>query len=275
MATLCFNSYKGGTGKTMTSLNTAAQLAQAGMKVALVDFDFYGPALFSVFRNENKRYINEAIFGGTEVEDILVKYSHPKIEASGGGLFVGIADPNPQSIQNLNRLTDEDHKNALDQTMEMQGVLEDDLGFDMIVIDTGPGLRRDVANAIFISDVVAMVMKPTLSDLEGTKLVCEAMIQGYATDKAVGVIFNRALDKNWQPHRSLPCADQDYRRVAEMAQNFTQDSGIQVFAWVQCMCDVSRSQADRIFVLDYPDHPYAQSISECSKNILEAYNTLV
>ncbi|MHA1450492.1 MAG: MinD/ParA family ATP-binding protein, partial [Candidatus Hodarchaeales archaeon] len=121
----------------------------------------------------DNRYVNEMIYGSAEIEDILIPYTHEKIEEGGGKLTVAIADPRPATIQSINRLTDSDFKAALDQTMEMQGVLEDDLGYDYIVIDTGPGLRRDVANAIFISDVVALVMKPTLSDLEGTKLVVE------------------------------------------------------------------------------------------------------
>ena len=125
-----------------------------------------------------------------------------------------------------------------------------------------------------ISDVVALVMKPTMSDLEGTKLVSEAMVKGYATDKAVGIIFNRALDKSWQPHQCLPCADDDYQRIVADAKAFTESNGIEVFAWVDCMCDISRSQADRIFVLSYPDHPYSKSIEECSQNIIAAYNKL-
>ncbi len=276
MATITFNSYKGGTGKTMTSLNLAAYLAnqQENNKVALIDFDFLGPALFSVFKNPDNRFINEAIYGDTDFQDVLIPYKHDKIASVGGELSVGIADPRPQIIQSINTLTDTDLKEALERTLELQAVLEDDLSYDYLIIDTGPGLRRDVANAIFIADVVALVMKPTLSDLEGTKLVVEAMIKGYATDKSIGIVFNRALDKNWQPHRSLSCANSDYQRIVKEATEFSKTNDIQVFAWVHCMCDISRSQADRIFVLDYPDHPYSSSIHECCSNILHAYNSL-
>ncbi|MFX1512589.1 MAG: MinD/ParA family protein [Promethearchaeota archaeon] len=276
MATITFNSYKGGTGKTLTSLNVAAYLAQQEInnKVALIDFDFFGPALFSVFKNPENRYINEAIYGDAEIEDVLIPFSHEKIASAGGELSVGIADPRPQTIQKINTLTDLDFKEAVGRTLDLQAVLEDDLVYDFIVIDTGPGLRRDVANAIYIADVVALVMKPTLSDLEGTKLVIEALIKGYATDKAVGIIFNRALNKNWQPHRSLSCADSDYQRIVNEATEFSIANEIQVFSWIPCMCDVSRSQADRILVLDYPEHPYTDSIQDCYSNILQAYASL-
>ncbi len=272
MATICFNSYKGGTGKTMTSVNLAATLAQEH-KVALLDFDFLGPAFFSIFENPKDRFINETIFGNTEIKDILIPYEHELIK-NGGELVVAIADPKPQSIQSLNLLTKDDFKAALDRTLEMQVNLEEDLGFEYIIIDTGPGLTRDVANAIFISDVVALVMKPTMSDLEGTKLVVDAMIKGYATDKIVGIIFNRALHKNWQQHDPLPCADSDYNHIVDEASSFSETDNIPIFSWIQCLCDIARSQTDRLFVLNYPDHPYTISIQECTNNILKTLERL-
>ena len=272
MVTICFNSYKGGTGKTMTSVNLAATLAQKN-KVALIDFDFLGPAFFSIFENPKKRFINEVIFGNTEIRDVLIPYQHEKI-SNGGELVIAIADPRPETIQSISHLTGDDFRTALDHTIEMQMTLEDSLEYDYIVIDTGPGLQRDVANAIFISDVVALVMKPTLPDLEGTKLVVEAMIKGYATDKAIGIVFNRALHKNWQPHKPLPFADDDYKLIVKEASNFSTADNIPIFSWVQCMCDVARSQANRIFVLNYPDHPYTVSIQECTANILTAHENL-
>jgi len=266
MVTICFNSYKGGTGKTMTSVNLAATLAQEH-RVALIDFDFLGPAFFSIFDNSEHRYINEVIFGNAEIEDILLPYVHEKIQ-NGGELSVAVADPRPQTIQSISNLASNDFKNALDHTIELQMNLENDLGYDYVVIDTGPGLQRDVANAIFISDVVALVMKPTMPDLEGTKLVVEAMIRGYATDKAIGIIFNRALHKNWQPHTPLPFADNDYRHIVDEANNFSTTNNIPIFSTLNCMCDVARSQANRIFILNYPDHPYTTSIQECTQAML-------
>ena len=69
--TWSFNSYKGGTGKTNTSLNTAVQLAREGNNVCLLDFDFLGPALFAIFGTRKGSYLNQAFYEEVEIEDVF------------------------------------------------------------------------------------------------------------------------------------------------------------------------------------------------------------
>ena len=50
---IAVHSYKGGTGKTLLSVNLAATFAKLGKKVALFDLDFRAPSLFSILKAEN------------------------------------------------------------------------------------------------------------------------------------------------------------------------------------------------------------------------------
>ena len=128
---------------------------------------------------------------------------------------------------------------------------------DYIIIDTGPGLRMDVANAVMISDVIGLILKPTLSDLEGTKRMVMAMLQNYAKDKAKGLILNRALQKSWQSGAAtVPEANNEYEDLVYNIRQFSEDTSTSIYSILPCLCDVSRAQSDRILVLDYPDHPF-------------------
>ena len=65
MTTFTVHSFKGGSGKTAISINVCALLANQGYNVALLDFDFHGPSLFSLFNFPDrpelkpKSYIND------------------------------------------------------------------------------------------------------------------------------------------------------------------------------------------------------------------------
>ena len=99
-----FNSYKGGTGKTNTSLNTTVQLAQIGNNVCLLDFNFLGPALFAIFGTREGSYLNQAFYEEAEIEEVLFPYETPTLNKQGGNLLVGLADPIPEIA-----LTDQKH----------------------------------------------------------------------------------------------------------------------------------------------------------------------
>ena len=112
-ATWCFNSYKGGTGKTNTSLNTAVHLARQGSNVALLDFDFLGPALFAIFGTRKGTYLNQFFYEEVELEDVIFPYETPELNRQGGNLLVGLADPTPETISKVHHYTNDDHREAL------------------------------------------------------------------------------------------------------------------------------------------------------------------
>lgn len=267
-ATWCFNSYKGGTGKTNTSLNTAVQLARQGNNVALLDFDFLGPALFAIFGTRKGTYLNQFIYEKVELEDVLFSHETPELNKQGGNLLVGLADPTPETISKVHSYTNDDHREALSRIIDCQERIEDEYGIDYIIIDTGPGLRRDVANAIFISEAVALILKPTLADLEGTKLVVTHMLQGIQ-DKFLGLVMNRTLDHSWQDHATLESADAEYNTISTGLDNFAKENEVTVLAKIPCYCDIARSQSDKIVVLEHPDHPFSQEIVKLAQRIQE------
>ncbi len=63
---IAVHSYKGGTGKTLLSVNLAATFAKDGKKVCIFDLDFRAPSLFAILKAENSEvwfndYLNNTL----------------------------------------------------------------------------------------------------------------------------------------------------------------------------------------------------------------------
>ena len=54
---IAVHSYKGGTGKTLLSVNLAATFAKLGKKVCVFDLDFRAPSLFAILKAESTRIL--------------------------------------------------------------------------------------------------------------------------------------------------------------------------------------------------------------------------
>ena len=76
MKTITFHSYKGGTGKTSTVINTGYLLAQKGRNVAIFDFDVKAPTLHYIFPpNGQKYHINDVMAGKAKLEDVIKEFT--------------------------------------------------------------------------------------------------------------------------------------------------------------------------------------------------------
>lgn len=243
----------------MTSLNTAVSLTLRGHKVCLLDFDLLGPAMFAIF-GEKDKYLNDAFYNDIPVEECILPFDKPAFNKNGGSLHIGLADPRPDQIMKIYQKTDDDQREATSIIFEMQEILEDDLDVDYIIIDNGPGMNRMAANAMLMSENIAIVLKPTKADVEGTKLLVTHMLKGIQ-DKFIGIVMNRALDQSWQDHATIKSADIEYADVTSDLELFTAQEDVKILSRLPCYCDIARSQSDKIIVLDHPDHPFCQSIN--------------
>src|SRR4030065_2671357 len=97
---IAVHSYKGGTGKTLLSVNLAAALAKKGKKVCLFDLDFRAPSLFAILKMENIQcWLNDYLNGACDINKVIMDFSS---RISGDcKFFVGFANQATEAIADI------------------------------------------------------------------------------------------------------------------------------------------------------------------------------
>lgn len=153
---ICICNQKGGTGKTTTTVNLSAALAELNKKVLIVDVDPQGNATSGVGVNKNEldRSVYEVLLHKCSVEEALITNIYPNldivpcnIDLTGAEIeLVGV-------LARENRL-----KKALDP---ISG------NYDYIFIDSPPSLGLLTLNSLVASDGIVVPIQCEFYALEG------------------------------------------------------------------------------------------------------------
>jgi MinD-like ATPase involved in chromosome partitioning or flagellar assembly len=171
------HSYRGGTGKSNTTANVAATLAQRGKRVAIVDTDIQSPGihvLFQVDPQQLQHTLNDYLWGRCRVEETAVDVSYAATgQAGAGGNGSGSVFLIPSSIRTgeIARIL----KEGYDVSMLNDGFRElgERLGLDYLLIDTHPGVNEETLLSIAISDTLVLILRPDHQDYQGTAVTLE------------------------------------------------------------------------------------------------------
>jgi septum site-determining protein MinD len=255
--TISVHSSRGGTGKSLISSNLAALYASDGLDVALLDFDFRAPSLLIIFQAEKrvKRWVNEYLDGRAKLRDVMVEMSERY--KTRGKLFIGFSDPSVEAMREMARKDRKWQMKALRQVTSLKKELAQELGVDIIIIDTSPGVQYSSVNAVVSADASIVVSSTDVIDIDGAQRMIEELYEPF--DKKTYIIVNKAT-----PHMFVS----DERRESlldEMRGVFTEP----LIALIPCYCDILLTQRAYLFSLEKPDHPFTSALREVAKRIVE------
>jgi chromosome partitioning protein len=150
---------KGGVGKTTTTINLAAALVEAGLRVLIVDLDPQGNAStgFGIDADQRKHTTYDLIFGDVDFSDIV---QATDIE----GLWVSPATTDLSSAD-LEMVSNEKRSFLLSDALRQKSV--DEFGFDFVFIDCPPSLSLLTVNAMVAADSVLVPLQSEFFALEG------------------------------------------------------------------------------------------------------------
>ncbi|MFX1564744.1 MAG: MinD/ParA family protein [Promethearchaeota archaeon] len=249
---ITIHSFKGGTGKSNLSANTALTLAQRGWNVVLLDFDFRAPSLNALLQcNGVEYYINDWLEQHCELPDVLIDLSeqfHTK-----GRFQVGFTNPCGEAINEMtiHSLDEEWQARVLQLVLDGKDLLFERFGINFQIFDTSPGFALSSINAILAADELILVIKMDQLDIVGT----QHLIKG---------VYNQTLGK--RPEliiNKVPCSmlqsSEDYLKLKN---SLSRKLGIEVVSIIPCFCEVMENMSQSLFVEKEPDHQFSQSIKQ-------------
>lgn len=237
MATIVsVHSFRGGTGKSNTTANLAAQLALTGRRIGVIDTDIQSPGihvLFGVVGDEIEVSLNDFLWHGRDIRDVALDVTDRSRIAAPGSIHLIPSSMKPGEIARVLR-------EGYDAERLTNGIrrLVDDLSLDVLFIDTHPGLNEETLLSLVISDALVIIMRPDKQDYEGTGIT--ARVARELEVPHIEIVVNKTP------------SDLDRAAVAERVR---QTYGCKVAAVLPHSDDLMSLASDGIFSLRYPEHP--------------------
>ncbi|MFX1505708.1 MAG: P-loop NTPase [Promethearchaeota archaeon] len=168
LRSLAVLSHKGGVGKSSIAVNIAVHLAKIGKRVCLLDNDFHGPSIMTFFQRDSEvNWLNEYLLGNESMDNCLENIS-PTLGLS-GKLWVGYADPTPESIQNLIRIDQKTSIKMLQNLIKLKkGLKEKPYEIEYLIVDCSPGTGYSTVNVMLATDSSLFIVRLSNADLFGT-----------------------------------------------------------------------------------------------------------
>jgi septum site-determining protein MinD len=251
---IAFHSYKGGTGKTLLSINLAATYAKRGKSVCLFDLDFRAPSLHAAFASDGVEcWLNEYLNGTCDIKRVLIDLSQQ--HGNGGKFYAGLANPTTEAIRDMTAKDRKWEMRALGRLLSLKNSLLNDMHLDYLIFDTSPGLQYSSINAIVSADVVLVVTSLDKSDVNGTQRMTHELYDLF--EKKTGILLNKV------PAEMLISVSQKEK----LYEKLNSIHKLPILEVIPCFCDILRAGGTQIFAEEQPEHPFTRTLEKIAKKI--------
>ena len=173
---VAITSGKGGVGKTNLAVNLAIALQKRGHRVLVIDADLGMANVDILLGAASRRHLLDLLRPEVTLDDVIVRTLHDIQYISGGS--------------GIEKALEYDHAEKL---LLQQKLADCATRADLILVDTGAGLGRNVMDFILAADEVLLVTTPEPTSLTDAYAVMKAY-SIYAAQKNLRLIINRVYE---------------------------------------------------------------------------------
>ena len=245
------HSFRGGTGKSNTTSNVAANLAARGHRVGVVDTDIQSPGIHVLFGFDDDldNTLNDYLWGKLPIKDAahdVTEVVRRSISvAEGGQLFL---IPSSMKAGDIARVLREGYD---------VGTLNDgfrdlarDLQLDYLLIDTHPGLNEETLLSITISDILLLILRPDRQDFQGTAVT-------------VDVARRLEVPELYLVVNKVPSGID----TADLRNQMQAAYSAETAAILPLSEEVVQNASGGLFSLTHPNHPWSEQIREIAGRV--------
>ena len=241
------HSFRGGTGKSNTSANIAAQLALSGKRVAVVDTDVQSPGIHVLFGFDEEmqgKMLNDYLYGGCPIVECAHDVTS-KVGDTTGTLYLVPASIKAADIAKVLR-------QGYDVELLNEGfrALVKGLNLDVLVIDTHPGLNEETLLSITISDTLLLILRPDKQDFQGTAVTVD--IARRLEVPELLLLVNKVPSQ----------AD-----LAAVSEDVSRAYGAEVAGVLQLTEDMVTNASGGLFSITSPDHPWSRTLTSVAARV--------
>jgi septum site-determining protein MinD len=249
------HSFRGGTGKSNTTANLAAQVALEGKRVGVIDTDIQSPGihvLFGLDESNMGKTLNDFLHDDCRIDEAAFPVGENAANAKGREKLAGKKlwlIPSSIQAREISRIL----KDGVDFNRLNEGIqtILNELELDYLFIDTHPGLNEETLLSIAISDILIIILRPDDQDIQGT---------------AVTVDVARSLDVPnlfLMVNKALPNLDRK-----DLGAQVESEFQAKVAGILPLTFDVAENASKDLFALSFPNHEWSQELHKVMETIL-------
>ena len=253
---IAVHSFKGGTGKSTVSANTAAALALSGKRVAVMDMDLEGPGIhviFGVKESDVKFTLNDVLVDKAKISDAAIDLTARLGLKNGRLLFV----PASYKIEDILEVLRAGFE--INTFKSILNSLSDAFKLDYLLIDTHPGIENDTVLSMGVCDGILLVSRVDQQDILGTGIMA----------RLASSLHRRA----WIVFNMIP-PDVSHGGFQALASKLSQLFGIKAIAALPFTMPILQTLSREVFVLSQPRHGYSKAIFSMAESLAKELPSL-